>query len=99
MATPETAARPGTTPAGTDLQEAARRHLWLHFSRMGSYDSDHPMPVITRGEGCYVFDDKGNRYLDALSALFCVNAGHGRAEIGDAMAAQVQELDFITIWS
>jgi adenosylmethionine-8-amino-7-oxononanoate aminotransferase len=99
MATPETAARPGTTPAGTDLQEAARRHLWLHFSRMGAYDSDHPMPVITRGEGCYVYDDKGNRYLDALSALFCVNAGHGRAEIGDAMAAQVQELDFITIWS
>jgi adenosylmethionine-8-amino-7-oxononanoate aminotransferase len=52
-----------------------------------------------RGEGCYVWDIHGNRYLDGLSALFCVNSGHGRTELGDAMAAQVRELDFITIWS
>jgi adenosylmethionine-8-amino-7-oxononanoate aminotransferase len=57
------------------------------------------MPIIVKGEGCYVWDDKGNRYLDGLSALFCVNVGHGRTELGDAMAAQVRELDFVTLWS
>jgi adenosylmethionine-8-amino-7-oxononanoate aminotransferase len=66
---------------------------------MGAYTAGTEIPVIVRGEGCYVWDDHGNRYLDGLSALFCVNAGHGRAELGDAMAAQVRELDFITLWS
>ena len=81
------------------MQELARRHLWMHFTRMGSFDSEHEVPIIVKGEGCYVWDAHGNRYLDGLSALFCVNAGHGRTEIGDAMAAQVSELDFVTIWS
>jgi adenosylmethionine-8-amino-7-oxononanoate aminotransferase len=86
-------------PSGTELQELAKRHLWMHFSRMGGYDAEHPIPIISRAEGCYVFDDAGNRYLDGLSALFCVNAGHGRTEYGEAAARQVEELDFYTLWS
>jgi len=82
----------------TSLQELAKRHLWLHFARMSAYE-DAPMPIIVRGEGCYVYDDHGKRYLDGLSGLFCVNVGHGRTEIGEAMAAQVSELDFFTLWS
>ncbi len=82
-----------------DLQETARRHLWMHFSRMGSYGPDHEIPIIARAEGCYVYDDHGNRYLDGLSGLFCVNAGHGRTELGEAAARQVSELDFYTLWS
>jgi adenosylmethionine-8-amino-7-oxononanoate aminotransferase len=89
--------RPGTEAA--ELQELARQHLWMHFSRMGAYGPDHEIPVIVRGEGCYVYDSHGKRYLDGLSALFCVNAGHGHAELGDAAAAQVRELDFVTVWS
>jgi adenosylmethionine-8-amino-7-oxononanoate aminotransferase len=80
------------------LQELAKRHLWMHFTRHGAYE-DSEVPIITRGEGCYVYDEHGNRYLDGLSALFCVNAGHGRTEIGEAMARQVAELDFFTVWS
>lgn len=83
----------------TELQRLARRHLWMHFSRMGGYGPEHEIPIITRAEGCYVYDEHGNRYLDGLSALFCVNAGHGRAEIGAAAARQVSELDFYTLWS
>ena len=98
MAAPTSA--PGTAETeASALQELARRHLWMHFTRMGSFGPDHEVPIIVRGEGCYVWDDHGNRYLDGLSALFCVNSGHGRAELGDAMAAQVRELDFITVWS
>ena len=77
------------------LQELAQRHLWMHFTRLG--DSD--VPIITRGEGCYVYDDHGNRYLDGLSALFCVNIGHGRADIAQAGADQAKELGFFTNWS
>jgi len=89
----------GVISAESSLQEQALRHLWLHFTRMGGYDEEHEVPIIVRGEGPYVWDEHGNRLLDALSGLFCVNVGHGRAEIGDAMAAQVRELDFTTNWS
>jgi hypothetical protein len=63
------------TTRGTDrsLQDLAKRHLWMHFARMGAY-ADHEVPIIARGEGCYVWDEHGNRYLDGLSGLFCVNA-------------------------
>jgi adenosylmethionine-8-amino-7-oxononanoate aminotransferase len=84
--------------AESPWQEPAKRHLWMHFTRMGSY-ADHEVPVLVRGEGCYVFDEHGKRYLDGLSALFCVNAGHGRAELGEAAAAQARELGFYTTWS
>jgi adenosylmethionine-8-amino-7-oxononanoate aminotransferase len=90
-----------TTQAATatSLQELAQRHLWLHFSRMGAYGEAHEIPVIVRGEGCYVWDEHGNRYLDALSALFCVNIGHGRADVAQAGADQAKELGFFTNWS
>ncbi len=80
------------------LQELGRRHLWMHFTRLSAYE-DHEIPIITRGEGCYVYDDHGNRYLDGLSALFCVNIGHGRADIVQAGADQAKELGFFTNWS
>ena len=82
----------------SSLQELAKRHLWMHFTRMSAYD-DAEVPILVRGEGCYVYDEHGKRYLDGLSALFCVNAGHGRAEIADAAAAQARELGFFTNWS
>jgi adenosylmethionine-8-amino-7-oxononanoate aminotransferase len=94
------ASQPDSDPATSKgLQELARRHLWMHFSRMGSYGPDHEIPIIARADGCYVYDDHGNRYLDGLSGLFCVNAGHGRSELGEAAARQVSELDFYTLWS
>jgi adenosylmethionine-8-amino-7-oxononanoate aminotransferase len=96
--TPQTVYEAGTSTT-SDLQEKARKHLWMHFTRMGAYDDAHEIPIITRGEGSYVYDEHGKRYLDGLSALFCVNAGHGRTEIGEAAAAQVKELGFYTNWS
>jgi adenosylmethionine-8-amino-7-oxononanoate aminotransferase len=94
MATIDSA--PSTRTA--DLQELAKRHLWMHFTRLGAYD-EADVPIIVRGEGCYVWDEKGNRYFDGLSALFCVNIGHGRVEVAQAGADQARELDFFTTWS
>jgi adenosylmethionine-8-amino-7-oxononanoate aminotransferase len=92
MATTENAAT-------QNLQELAQRHLWMHFSRMGGYGQDAPVPVIVRGEGCHVWDEEGNRYFDGLSALFCVNIGHGRADLVQAGADQAKDLGFFTNWS
>jgi adenosylmethionine-8-amino-7-oxononanoate aminotransferase len=94
MASTEEAAR----TERSSLQELGRRHLWMHFTRMSAYE-DHEIPIITRGEGCYVYDEHGNRYLDGLSALFCVNIGHGRADVVQAGADQAKELGFFTNWS
>jgi adenosylmethionine-8-amino-7-oxononanoate aminotransferase len=65
---------------------------------MSAYDRAE-VPIIVRGEGCYVYDEHGNRYLDGLSALFCVNIGHGRADIAQAGADQAKKLGFFTNWS
>jgi adenosylmethionine-8-amino-7-oxononanoate aminotransferase len=97
-AKPAASERVASDRSKSDLQELAKRHLWMHFTRMGAY-ADHEVPVIVRGEGCYVYDEHGKRYLDGLSALFCVNIGHGRAELGEAAARQTRELGFYTNWS
>jgi len=55
-----------------DLQRAAKEHLWMHFTRMGGYEAAD-VPIIVRGEGCYLEDANGKRYLDALAGLFSVN--------------------------
>ena len=101
---PDAASAPGPpAPAiagerDSDLQRNAKRHLWMHFTRMGAY-AHAEVPIIVRGEGCYVYDEHGKRYLDGLSALYCVNVGHGRREIGEAAARQAAELGFYTNWS
>jgi adenosylmethionine-8-amino-7-oxononanoate aminotransferase len=82
----------------SSLQDLARRHLWMHFTRMSAFEQSE-IPIIARGEGCYVYDEHGNRYLDGLSALFCVNIGHGRADVAQAGADQAKELGFFTNWS
>jgi adenosylmethionine-8-amino-7-oxononanoate aminotransferase len=83
----------------TDLQQLAKDHLWMHFTRMGGYD-DQDVPIIVRGEGCYLEDVNGKRYLDALAGLFSVNIGYSYGEeIGQAALEQMRELPFYTNWS
>jgi adenosylmethionine-8-amino-7-oxononanoate aminotransferase len=86
-------------PTTLDLQRAAREHLWLHFTRMSAYEGAE-VPIIVRGDGCYLEDANGKRYLDALAGLFSVNIGYGYGEeMGEAAAAQMRELPFYTNWS
>jgi adenosylmethionine-8-amino-7-oxononanoate aminotransferase len=79
------------------LSDAARRHLWMHFTRLSSY-AEHEVPVIERGEGAYVWDSRGKRYLDGLSGLFVVQAGHGRQELADAAGKQAAQLGYFPLW-
>jgi adenosylmethionine-8-amino-7-oxononanoate aminotransferase len=83
----------------TDLEQMAREHLWLHFTRMAAYE-DGGLPVIVRGEGCYLEDSRGKRYLDALAGLFAVQVGYSYGEeMGQAALEQMRELPFYTNWS
>ena len=76
----------------------AADHLWMHFTRMGSF-ATNPVPIVERGEGAYVYASNGRRYLDALSGLFVVQAGYGRDEIADAADKQTRKLAYFPIWS
>jgi adenosylmethionine-8-amino-7-oxononanoate aminotransferase len=80
------------------LQKSAREHLWMHFTRHSSYDHGD-VPVIVKGEGAYIYDAKGRRYLDALAGLFVSQLGHGRTELAEAAAKQARELAFMPLWS
>jgi adenosylmethionine-8-amino-7-oxononanoate aminotransferase len=81
-----------------ELSELARRHLWMHFTRLGAY-AEAEVPTIVRGEGCYLWDARGRRYLDALSGLFTVQLGHGRRDLAEVAGRQAAELAYFPIWS
>ncbi len=78
-----------------NLAGKANRHLWCHFARHGP---DFTPPIIARGEGVTIFDDRGKSYLDALSGLFVVQVGHGRTELAEVAARQAQTLGFFPLW-
>ena len=93
------------TGTGALYSDAARDHLWMHFTRHSVFEEHeagglgHSVPIITKGSGWTIWDDRGNEYIDGLSGLFVVNAGHGRTEIAEAMARQASELAFFPLWS
>jgi len=80
-----------------DYRERARRHLSPHFTRGDAWTADD-LVVIERGEGCYVWDTDGNKYLDGLAGLFCTNIGHGRSDLAAAAAKQMDKLAFYPTW-
>jgi adenosylmethionine-8-amino-7-oxononanoate aminotransferase len=92
-----------TTPAGQvrpALADTARERLWMHFTRHSTYAAGAgDVPVIVRGEGARIFDDRGRSYLDGLAGLFVVQVGHGRKELAEAAARQAEQLAFFPLWS
>jgi adenosylmethionine-8-amino-7-oxononanoate aminotransferase len=87
-------------PGDDLLARSAADHLWMHFTRHSSYEGGHGhVPVIVRGDGAYIYDDQGKRYLDGLAGLFTVQVGHGRTELAEAAGKQASELAFFPLWS
>ncbi|MDV7352311.1 aminotransferase class III-fold pyridoxal phosphate-dependent enzyme [Rhodococcus oxybenzonivorans] len=63
--------------------------LWHGFADMGAVEENGAF-VVSRGDGAYIWDDQGNRYLDTTAGLWFTNVGHGRSEIADAVADQLR---------
>ena len=79
------------------LEQAARDHLWQQFNKPSP---ERPAPlVIERGEGCYVWDTSGRRYLDGMAGQYAVQVGHGRRELSEAAAEQASRLSFFPVWT
>jgi adenosylmethionine-8-amino-7-oxononanoate aminotransferase len=96
-----TPVRSETGPTNFDaaaLNAKSYDHLWMHFTRISAY-AQSPVPIIVRGEGAYIYDANGKRYLDGLAGLFVVQAGHGRLELAEAAYRQASELAFFPLWS
>ncbi|MDX8153802.1 aminotransferase class III-fold pyridoxal phosphate-dependent enzyme [Patulibacter brassicae] len=98
---------PTSTPPADHalLQDRARDHLLLHFTRHGTAFADprgaseRELLVLERGEGPYVFDTRGRRYVDALSSLYCAQLGYSHGEeFSAAIAGQLATLPFNTNW-
>ena len=81
--------RPGRADGRARDSVAAMGSLWHPFSDMAAVEQDGEL-VIASGDGAYVTDEAGTRYLDATAGLWFTNVGHGRAEIAEAAAAQMR---------
>ena len=73
------------------FQRTGSPALWHPYTRFSTFESD-PLPVIVRGEGIYLFDDQGHRYLDAISSWWACALGHGHPRIVAAIQKQAAEL-------
>lgn len=78
----------------SDIRRTAMDHLWLHFAQV---PETGPM-VIERGDGCYLWDTDGNRYLDALAGLFVTAIGHGRSDLATAASKQAETMAYYPVW-
>ncbi|WP_193172553.1 aminotransferase [Nisaea nitritireducens] len=81
-------------PDGKTLGQRDAAHHLHPFTDNRSLAESGGATVIERGEGCYLWDDQGHRYLDALAGLWCVNVGYGRKELADVAARQMQQLAY-----
>ena len=80
-----------------ELRANAQAHLMPHFTKGAAWRSES-LVVMERGEGCYVYDNEGNRYLDGLAGLFCTNLGHGRTDLSAAALKQMDTLAYYPTW-
>ncbi|RIK38780.1 MAG: aspartate aminotransferase family protein [Chloroflexi bacterium] len=78
------------------ISQAALEHQWIHSASYIELSERKGLKVFARGEGARLYDIYGTEYLDGISGLWVVNAGHGRDEIGQAMAEQAKKLAYVS---
>jgi adenosylmethionine-8-amino-7-oxononanoate aminotransferase len=81
------------------LEREALEHVWIHGSNWVELAEKQGLHVFARGEGCKLYDVHGHEFIDGIAGLWVVNAGHGRQEIGDAMARQAGQLAYVSAGS
>ncbi|MFT4076742.1 MAG: aspartate aminotransferase family protein [Asticcacaulis sp.] len=89
-----------TAAINSVLKDKALEHVWFHVTPPKTLRARNGLTVFERGEGCYLFDEEGRSYLDALSGgAFVTNIGHGRKEVAEAYARQAEKLAYVTPYS
>src|SRR5947209_6337647 len=86
----------GSTATAEKLSQSALEHVWIHQATWVDIAEQKGLKVFEHGEGARLYDVHGKEYLDGISGLWVVNAGHGRAEIGQAMADQAKKLAYVS---
>jgi adenosylmethionine-8-amino-7-oxononanoate aminotransferase len=84
------------TPDTRTLREYDQTYVWHPFTQMRDWEAEAPI-VIERGEGSYLIDTDGNRYLDGVASIWTNVHGHCRAEINDALKKQIDRLEHSTL--
>ena len=82
-----------------ETEKQALEHVWIHGGNYVELAERRGLKVFERGSGSMLYDVHDNEYIDGISGLWVVNAGHGRQEIGDAMAAQAGKLAYVSAGS
>ena len=77
-----------------DLKASDHRHHMHPFTDTQELGEKGGSRIITRAEGCYIYDSEGSKILDGMAGLWCVNMGYGRQELVDAAAGQMQQLPY-----
>ena len=83
--------------ANSDYSEfigQAKDHIWMSHAQYSGREDTTSLGIAMKGEGCYIIDHEGNRYLDATGGSHCCLIGHGRKEIADAVYDQMMALEF-----
>ncbi|MBE9535838.1 MAG: adenosylmethionine--8-amino-7-oxononanoate transaminase, partial [Proteobacteria bacterium] len=78
------------------LSEIDRKHIWHPFTQMKEWETDEPL-IIESGEGCYLTDTEGKRYIDGVSSLWVTVHGHRKKEIDDAVKVQLDKIAHSTL--
>ncbi len=79
--------------------ERGLEHLWVHTQQQTDLEKEDGLKVFTHGEGIYLWDLKGRRFIDAMSGLWVVNAGHGRTELAEVAAKQMREMAYVNTFA
>ena len=82
-----------------DLSEIDRRYNFHPFTALAEHEKHGPPVVMVRGDGSWLEDSTGQRYIDGMAGLWCVNVGYGRTEIAEAMRRQAETLSYCHAFS
>ncbi|MDQ2682944.1 MAG: aspartate aminotransferase family protein [Chloroflexota bacterium] len=100
MATKSLVSPTATRYENVDLvEQQSLDHVWIHYAPWVDIAAKDGLRVMVKGEGSKLWDIHGREYIDVISGLWLVNAGHGRAEIAEVMGAQAKELAYVSSMS
>lgn len=84
------------TMSAEQYTKSALDHVWIHSANWQELAEQKGMRVFERGQGALLYDVSGKEFIDGIAGLWVVNAGHGRREIGQAMAEQAAQLAYVS---